>query len=161
MKTLLMGLAMPASLAAAAWSEVWRFDPGVGVGPIKLNGDYLSPTKLGLTPGQGFPTNLGYYLKYKEGVETDCTGKKITQIIVLSNSFSTKSGPVEVQFPGNLKVGSSVQQMQTALGGNYLSHDIPTAKGAPKRVEYVYTAQGLMVLAEGGKILQFNVFMKR
>ena len=161
MKTLLIGLAMAVSTAACAWAEPWRFDPGVGVGPIKLNGDFLAPMKVGLTPDDKIPTNFGYYLRYKEGIETDCTGKRITQIVIKNTNFATRTGSVEVQFPGNLKTGSSSQQMQTALGGNYQSHDIPTAKGRPAKMEYVYSSQGLAVVTEGGKIVSFSVFQRK
>lgn len=161
MKKLLTGLLLGVTLASSAWSETWRFAPGVGVGPILLNGDYLSPTKLGLTPGEGIQISAGYYLKYKEGIETECTGKKISQIVVLSSKFTTKNGPVEVQFPGNLVVGSTVQQLQAALGVASQSHQIPTAKGAPVRMYYAYTGQGLGVITDGGKILQFDVFARR
>ncbi|MBS2035308.1 hypothetical protein JST97_09985 [bacterium] len=161
MTKLLTGLVLSLALGASAWGEVWRFSAGTGVGPILLNGDYLSPTKLGLTPGEGIQVTGGYYLKYKEGIETECTGKKISQIVVLSSKFATKNGPVEVQFPGNLVIGSTAQQMQSALGAATQSHAIPTAKNAPPRVYYAYQSQGLGVITEGGKILQFAVFARK
>lgn len=161
MTKLLTGLVLACGLTTAAWGEVWRFSAGTGVGPIMLNGDYLSPTKLGLTPGEGIQVNQGYYLKYKEGIETECTGKRISQIVVLSTKFSTKNGPVEIQFPGNLVIGSSAQQMQAALGPSSQSHSMPTAKGAPPRVYYAYPRQGLGVITDGGKILQFAIFQRQ
>lgn len=160
MKTWFATIALVMALAQVGWGEAWRFNPGVGVGPLKLNADYLSPAKL-LTPGEGFPTSTGFYLKYKEGLETECTGKRITQIVVMKTSFTTRSGPVEVQFPGNLKIDSSVQQMQAALGVSSLLHNMPTAKGRPVRTYYAYPSQGLGVIAEGGKLIQFDVFQKR
>ncbi|MFN8612042.1 MAG: hypothetical protein U0931_31135 [Vulcanimicrobiota bacterium] len=161
MTRLVTGLVLAISIGAVAWGETWRFNAGTGVGPILLNGDYLSPTRLGLTPGEGIQINGGYYLKYKEGIETECSGKRIAQIVVLSSKFNTKNGPVEIQFPGNLVIGSTAQQMQSALGVTNLSHAMPTAKNAPPRMYYAYQNQGLGLITEGGKIIQFDVFARR
>jgi len=92
MKTLLMGLAMAASLAVAAWGEVWPLEPGVGVGPVKLGQHMLTPLKF-LTAGEKKQGSLGgLYLTYKEGIQTECQSNQITQIVVTNTTFTTAKG---------------------------------------------------------------------
>ena len=58
MRSVLMGVTLALSLAAAAWGEPWPFVPGTGVGPVKLGQGYLEPTRY-LTPDRQIPGSLG------------------------------------------------------------------------------------------------------
>lgn len=161
MKSLLMVAALAASLACAAWSEVWPFQPGVGVGPVILGQNYLDPTRY-LTPDRQVPGSLGgIYLIYKEGIETQCQAKKIIEIVVKKTTFTGGGRTVEVQIPGGLKIGSAATQLPGAFGTGMVSSNLPTAKGYPQKTVYAWPYKGVEAQAEGGKIIQFSIFPKK
>lgn len=161
MKTLLMGAALAVSLAGAACAESWPFEPGVGVGPLKLGQDYLEPTRY-LTPDRQVPGSLGgIYLIYKEGIETQCQGKRIIEIVVKKTTFTGGGRTVEVAVPGGLKIGSPATQLQGAFGTGGISHNLPTRKGDPQKTVYAWPYKGVEAQAEGGKIIQFSIFPKK
>ncbi|MBX3168658.1 MAG: hypothetical protein KF760_14680 [Candidatus Eremiobacteraeota bacterium] len=161
MKSLLMGAALAVSLAGAAWSENWPFEPGAGVGPVKLGLDYLEPTRF-LTPDRQIPGSLGgVYLIYKEGIETQCQGKRIIEVVVKKTSFTGGGRTVEVSLPGGLKIGSPATQLQGAFGTGMVSSNLPTAKGFPQKTVYAWPYKGVEAQAEGGKIIQFSIFPKK
>lgn len=165
MKSLLMGAALAVSLASAAWGEVWTVEPGVGVGPVKLSQGMLDPTRI-LTPdkkSQGtLAGNQGIYLTYKEKIETECQGNRITMIVVKTGGFTSRAGSViEVQGPGGIKLGSSGPQAQSAFGAGAITHNLPTAKGDPVKMYYAWPYKGVGVITEGGKVIQFEVFPRK
>lgn len=161
MKSLMMGAVLAASLAAGAWGENWPFEPGTGVGPVKLGQGYLDPTRF-LTPDRRIGGSLGgEYLIYKEGIETQCQAKKIIEIIIKKTSFSGGGRSVEVQIAGGLKIGSPALQLQGAFGTGMIQHNLPTAKGFPQKTVYAWPDKGVEAQAEGGKIIQFSIFPKR
>ena len=161
MKTLLMGLALAGSLVAAAWGEVWPLDPGVGVGPVKLGQQMLSPMKF-LTPGEKKQGSLGgLYLTYKEGIQTECQSNQIIQVVVTKSSFTSFNRTVEIQVTGGLKIGGPGGQIQTVFGTGCISSALPTAKGYPQKIYYAWPSRGVGVITEGGKIIQFDIFPKR
>ncbi len=159
MKKILVALSLLAtSLAASA--ENWKVTPGVGVGPIKLGQQYLEANKF-LTPGDSVGNAKQAYLRYKEGVELECENFKIIQIVLRQSSFSTKSGPVAVAMDGDLRIGSGVAQMETALGRNYQARDLKVGSGQPQETYYAYQSRGLGVLARGGRIVEFAIWPKK
>ncbi len=165
MKSLLMGVALVTSLASAAWSEIWTVEPGVGVGPVKLSQSMLDPIKI-LTPDRklagSLAGNQGIYLTYKEKIETECQGDRITMIVVKTGSFTSRAGSqVEIQGPGGVKLGSSAPQAQTAFGAGSISHSLPTRKGDPVRMYYAWPYKGVGVITEAGKVIQFEVFPRK
>jgi len=161
MRSLVIGAVLAGSLATAAWGEVWPFEPGIGVGPVKLGQDYLDPTRF-LTPDRQIPGNLGgVYLIYKEGVETQCQSKKIIEIILKKTTFSGGGRTVEVSIPGGLKIGSAATQLQNAFGTGMIAHNLPTAKGYPQKSVYAWPYKGVEAQAEDGKIIQFSIFPKK
>lgn len=161
MKTLLMGLAMTASLAVAAWGEVWPLEPGVGVGPVKLGQHMLTPLKF-LTAGEKKQGSLGgLYLTYKEGIQTECQSNQITQIVVTNTTFTSFGRTVQIQVAGGLKIGGPGGQIQTVFGTGCISSALPTAKGYPQKIYYAWPSRGVGVITEGGKIIQFEVFPRR
>ena len=161
MRNWLVALILILGLAACAGAEDWNWQAGVGIGPIKLGLPMLAPTAL-LTPDRKLEGNMGgIYLTYKEQIETQCQDGKIVQIVVLRSNFNSRKGPVAIKFPRNLQIGSPSGLMEQALGRNYQSKNIPTAKGHPVRTYYAYTSLGLGVLTEGGNVLQFDIFPRR
>ncbi len=143
--------------AAASASTVWRVVPGSSVGPIQLGQSYLQANQV-LTPAQARGTATAAYLDYAEGVGLECQNQRITQIVLHRTSFSGKVGPVVIQLPGNLAIGCSVAQMQSALGPATTSRALPVAKGYPAQIYYAYTKLGLGARSEGGKIVEFAVW---
>lgn len=161
MKSVLIGAALALSMAAVAWGEVWPFEPGVGVGPVRLGQGYLEPTRY-LTPDRQIPGSLGgIYLIYKEGIETQCQDKRIIEIVIKKSTFSGGRRTVEVQFPSNLKIGSPATQLQGAFGTGMVSSNLPTAKGYPQKTVYAWPFKGVEAQAEGGKIIQYSIFPKK
>lgn len=161
MKTLVLGVALAASLVATAWGEIWPFQPGVGVGPVKLGLGQLEPTRF-LTPDRRLGGSLGgEYLTYKEGIETQCQSKQIIEIVVKKTSFTGGGRSVEIQIPGGLKIGSPASQLQGAFGTGMISAARPTAKGFPQLTIYAWPSKGVEVQAEAGKIIQFSIFPKK
>ena len=161
MRSLVMGAVLAASMATGGWSETWPFEPGVGVGPIKLGQDYLEPTRY-LTPDRQVPGNQGgVYLFYKEGIETQCQGKKIIEIVIKKTTFSGGGRTVEVAVPGGLKIGSPGTQLQAAFGTGMIMHNLPTAKGFPQKAVYAWPYKGVEAQTEAGKIIQFSIFPRK
>lgn len=161
MRSVLMGAALVLSLAVAAWSEAWPFEPGVGVGPVKLGQGYLEPTRY-LSPDRQIPGSLGgIYLTYKEGIETQCQGNKIIEVVVKRTTFTGGGRTVEIQIAGGLKIGSPATQLQAAFGTGMVSNNLPTAKGFPQKTVYAWPYKGVEAQAEGGKIIQFSIFPKK
>lgn len=161
MRSVLMGVTLALSLAAAAWGEPWPFVPGTGVGPVKLGQGYLEPTRY-LTPDRQIPGSLGgIYLIYKEGIETQCQGKTIIEVVVKKTTFTGGGRTVEIQIAGGLKIGSPATQLQGAFGTGMVSSNLPTAKGYPQKTVYAWPFKGVEAQAEGGKIIQFSIFPKK
>ena len=147
-------------LTATAWSEVWKVNPGTGLGPISLGQEYLQANKV-LTPKDAMVTKVGAYLRYKEGIELECQDKKITQIIIHQSSFQGKTGTVDVAVEGNIKIGSSAAQMETALGRNYESHALPVAKKEPPQTYYAYRSRGMGLITRGGAVIEISIWPRK
>ena len=148
------------ALLASAWAEPWPLKPGVGVGPITLGAEYIQVNRY-LTPADALGNKAKAYLRYKEGVDVECENYKVVQILVNQSQFASKSGPVNVAMEGNLKIGSSVVQMETALGRNYDARELKVARSQPKEVYYAYASKGLGVLTRAGKIIQFAIWPRK
>lgn len=151
---------MFAALLASAWAESWPLKPGLGLGPITLGVEYVQVNRF-LTPGDAMGNKAKAYLRYKEGVDVECENHKVVQILVNKSQFAGKSGPVDVAMEGNLKIGSSVVQMESALGRNYEARELKVAKSQPKEVYYAYSSRGLGVLTRAGKIIQFAIWPRK
>lgn len=149
--------ALALTLMSTAWAEVWKVEPGIGVGPIRL-GKNLGSVPRFLTPADSIVTQTGGYFRFAEGVELEIVNGSIVQIVLHRLNFNTKSGPIEIQLEGNLKMGMSQPQMTSALGGAYESKPLPVAKSQPPMVYFAYKARGLGVRTEGGKIIEFSVW---
>lgn len=149
-----------AAMLSSAWAESWPAKPGVGLGPISLGSQYLEVNRV-LTPDNAIGTKAKAYLRYKEGVDVECENYKVVQILINKSQFVSKTGPVDVAMDGNLKIGSSVVQMESALGRNYEARDLKVAKSQPREVYYAYPSKGLGVLTRAGKIVQFAIWPRK
>lgn len=145
------------TLSAAA--ETWKLVGGVGLGPIQLGKAYTDANRF-LTPDVAMGTQRSALLRYKEGVDLECGRQLVQRIILLRTSFQGKTGPVDVQVEGNIKIGSSVSQLEAALGRSYISHDVPVAKNLPKETYYAYQSKCLGFRASGGKIVEIATWAK-
>jgi len=145
------------ALMGSAWAEVWKVEPGIGVGPIRLGKNFSTVPRY-LTPADSIATQNGGYLRFAEGVELEVANGSIVQIVLHKQNFTTKAGPIEIQVEGNLKMGMSQPQMASALGGAYESRALPVAKSQPAIMYYAYKAKGLGVRTEGGRIIEFSVW---
>lgn len=153
-------------LTAACWAEAWKLVPGAGLGPIRL-GDGEAQVKalnLVLTPGQGTLSSGQLILRYAEGVDLTIERGQVSQIILYNSTFNTKKGPVDVVMDGNLKIGSSVPQMESALGRPNLVHALtPNGKwaGVSASNYHAYTTRGLGVTTKDGKIISIAVWPRK
>lgn len=150
------------TLVGTAAAESWKVTPGSSVGPIKLGDDYKTANQF-LTPDEAIPgMGTRAYLRYKEGVDVETENQKIIQIVVRHNNFSnTKAGSVAVAVDGNLKIGSSVQQMEQALGRGYVAQDLKVAKGYPRETYYAYQARGIGVHTKAGLVTEIAVWPRK
>ena len=155
-RSFLLGLLLAAPISA----ETWRVVPGQGVGPVSLGQSYVDVNKV-LTPKEALGDLRQGYLRYREGIDVECTNQKVTQIFVNQTSFQGKAGPIEVQVEGNLKIGSSASQVESALGRVYEARDLKVHKSQPREVYYAFRSKGLGVLVRGGKVAQFIVWPRR
>lgn len=145
-------------VAGQAFGEVWKVVPGVGVGPIKLGQSCADVSKI-LTPGEMMGNASAAYLRYREGIDLDTRSTRVEKIIVLKNSFQAKTGPVDIALDGNIRIGSSVAQMQNAWGRENASHEIPVAKGQPKEWIYVYL-KGAEFRTKNDQIVEVTVWKR-
>lgn len=145
---------------AGAWAVPWKVVPGDSVGPIRLGAQYVEANKH-LTPHEAIGSTAQGYLRYKEGIELECVNQKITQIVINKSVFTAPSGPVEVAMDGNLRIGASVAQMESALGRGYEARDLKVAKSQPPETYYAYKSRGLGVLVRAGKVVQFAIWPRK
>lgn len=143
-----------------AWADTWKVNPGVGVGPIALGQEYLQANKY-LTPGDAVGNQQAGYLRYKEGVEVECHNSKIIQIVVKQTSFNTKGGPVAIALDGNLRIGSTVAQMEQVLGRGYTAQDLKVGSKQPRETYYAYQGKGIGVLTREGRVVHFAVWRRK
>lgn len=157
-------VALALLLGASAWGENWKLVGGAGLGPMSLGQPYTNANKF-LTPLDANGDQRHSYLRYKEGVDLECDDLKITQIVVRKQSFSSKGKPVNVIMDGNVHVGSTIAEMEAALGRDYqqrtvgLKVDVKTS--VPEEVYYAYANKGLGFLTKMGKITEIAVWRRR
>ena len=150
-------------LTGAGWAAPWKVQPGVGIGPVHLGADAkvadANFTREETLQDVGVVT----WVKYKEGVELHMDRGKILQVIVHNANLSGKSGAIEVEGDGGIKVGSTVQQMEQALGKNYVARDMHEniRKGEPMVTYYAYTTKGVGFEVRMNKIFQIAIWPKK
>ncbi|CAN0350611.1 unnamed protein product [Phaeothamnion confervicola] len=150
-------------LAGSALAAPWKVQPGVGIGPVHLGSDTkvadANFTREETIQDVGVVT----WVKYKEGLELHMDRGKILQVIVHSPALAGKSGSFEIEGDGGVKVGSTVQQMEQALGKNYVARDMHEniRKGEPMVTYYAYTTKGVGFEVRAGKIFQIAIWPKK
>lgn len=148
-------------LTVPALATPWTLTPGSSLGPVRLGQSYLQANQV-LTPKTASGNKVLGYLSYEEGaVGLECRNQQITQIFVYKTQFTGKSGSITVQVPGNLQIGCSDSQLQTALGRATLVRPLPVAKGQPAQVCYTYNRMGLGARCVGGRVVEFSVWPPR
>jgi hypothetical protein len=160
MKARLFAGMLLAATTMCAWADTWKINPGVGVGPIALGQEYLQANKY-LTPGDAVGNQQAGYLRYKEGVDVECENAKIIQIVVKQTSFNAKGGPVAIAIDGNLRIGSTVAQMEQVLGRGYTAQDLKVGSKQPRETYYAYQSKGIGVLTREGRVVQFAVWRRK
>lgn len=160
MKARIIGMLLVAGTTLSGWADTWKINPGVGVGPIALGQEYVQANKF-LTPGDSVGNTRAGYLRYKEGVDVECVDSKIIQIVVKQTAFNAKGGPVAIAVDGNLRIGSTVAQMEQALGRGYQAQDLKVGSRQPRETYYAYQGKGIGVLTREGKVVQFAVWRKK
>ena len=160
-KTVLSALSI-LFLTASAQATPWKIQPGVGVGPVLINGDSKTADaafnrKEVLTTHGG----TGRWINYKEGLELELESGKILQIVVPEPSLSSKQGSLEFELDGGIRVGSTVAQMETALGKNYQTQDLKVASTQAAETYYAYVSRGIGFMVRQGKIFRIMVWPKK
>jgi hypothetical protein len=149
-----------AAVHTVAAADTWKVMGGSSVGPIVLGNAYKGLQTL-LTPQDAMATQGGAYLRFKEGIELEIQNQKVVQIVVHQLNFMSKQGAVDILLDGNLKIGSTVSQMEAALGRGYEARSLPVAKSQPPAMYYAYKAKGLGVRTVAGRAVEYSVWPRR
>ncbi len=149
-------------LSAAVQATPWKIQPGSGVGPVMLGADSKA-ADAAFTRKEVLNTHggSGRWINYKEGLELELESNKILQIVVPEASLSSKQGTLEFELEGGIRVGSSVAQMEAALGRGYKAQDLKTGSTQAAETYYAYINRGIGFMARQGKIFRIIVWPKK
>ena len=116
-------------LTAAVQAAPWKIQPGVGVGPVLLGADSKA-ADAAFNRKEVLNTHggTGRWINYKEGLELELESGKVLQIVVPEASLSSKQGSLELELEGGIRVGSTVAQMEAALGRGYKAQDLESGQ---------------------------------
>lgn len=151
-------LALCWQVASAAVNTSWVINPGEGIGPIKMGMKFKQiEAMLTRDPKADqcyMRKKYPMWIYYNEGVQA---GYDIKQncIQVWADKPGIKTADKGIQ------VGDSAAAFKAAYGKNYLSHELPRPKAAPKQYYYAYKHLGLGFQVESEKIIFIAVFEKK
>lgn len=149
-------------LTAAVQAAPWKIQPGVGVGPVLLGADSkAADTAFSRKEVLNTHGGSGRWINYKEGLELELESGKVLQIVVPEASLSSKQGSLELELEGGIRVGSTVAQMEAALGRGYKAQDLKVASTQPAETYYAYINRGIGFMARQGKIFRIIVWPKK
>lgn len=166
MKRFAIFLLMLGVLAQLASAQDWTIAPGQAVGPIKL-GMALSDIEA-KTPtfpqGKGVLTRKGQLLGMNNGkkiikytrygaVEVQWEPRAIA-INILKPSINVNGREFNIVGPGGVRVGSTLQNVQTAMGQWDEARDLKPQK----LMAYVYHSKGIYFVVNGNKVQSINVY---
>ncbi len=154
---------------AASYAEDWTITPGQSVGPVKLgmrlteveSSSKLLPGGTGSLIRKDTQTTLTpkgqmkiVYTRYG-GIEVQWDPRAV-QIIVTQPKTTTAQGrSVNLVGPGGVRVGSSLQDMEQALGRTYESRELEPQKGV---YMYRYLDKNIGCVVKGGKVVSINIW---
>ena len=149
-------------LTAAVQAAPWKIQPGVGVGPVLLGADSKAADAV-FNRKEVLNTHggTGRWINYKEGLELELESGKVLQIVVPEASLSSKQGSLELELEGGIRVGSTVAQMEAALGRGYKAQDLKVGSSQAAETYYAYISRGIGFMARQGKIFRIIVWPKK